>query len=466
MTSLKETGAEAPTHTRFYLAAWRWHFYAGLYVVPFLATLAITGLAMMYISLIDGRDGENIQVAAKGDPVPISRQAEAALSVFGPEAKLAEWIGARDANHTNLVRIQEDGTHHFVAIDPYSGDVLSTWVRRDGWYDFFNDIHGTLLIGTTGDRLIEIAAGLALVLIVTGLYLWWPRAGSGKAFSPEFTTRGRAFWKSLHRVIGAYTAPLLVLFLLSGLSWAGIWGEKFVQAWNTFPAEKWAEVPLSDETHASMNHGAVKDVPWGLEQTQLPASGSSAGQDGLAPGVPVTIDTVAGFARDIGFDGRFHINLPRSAAGVWTLSRDTMSNDAENPFSDRTVHIDQYTGKILADVGFADYSAGARAMAVGIAFHEGDMGLWNVVLNTLLCLSVLFLCISGVVMWWLRRPKGAFFRVFAPKTPEDLPHWRGAMFLMLVLSLAFPLVGLTLITAMAVDLLIVQRIPMLRKALA
>jgi hypothetical protein len=37
-----------------------------------------------------------------------------------------------------------------------------------------------------------------------------------------------------------------------------------VQAWNTFPAEKWDAVPLSDATHAEMNHGAAKEVPWTL----------------------------------------------------------------------------------------------------------------------------------------------------------------------------------------------------------
>ncbi len=104
-------------------------------------------------------------------------------------------------------------------------------------------------------------------------------------------------------------------------------------------------------------------------------------------------------------------------------------------------------------------------MAIGIAFHEGDMGLWNVVLNTLFCLSVIFLCVSGLVMWWLRRPKGFALRVFAPKTPDDLPHWRGAMILMLAVSLAFPLVGITLLSVLALDYLVVKRVPVLRKVI-
>src|SRR5690606_27125940 len=118
---------------------------------------------------------------------------------------------------------------------------------------------------------------------------------------------------------------LLIVFLISGLSWSGIWGERFVQAWSTFPAEKWSappshdihasmdhgethDVPVSDDVHASMNHGAAKEVPWGLEQTPLPASGSLAGTpviDGA-----VDIDSVAAFARGLGFNHRFQINLP------------------------------------------------------------------------------------------------------------------------------------------------------------
>ena len=75
-----------------------------------------------------------------------------------------------------------------------------------------------------------------------------------------------------------------------------------------------------------------------------------------------------------------------------------MSNDSANPLSDRTVHVDQYTGKILANVGFADYGAAGKAMAVGIAFHEGDMGLWNLALVTVFCLSIIFLSVSGFVI--------------------------------------------------------------------
>ncbi|GLP86473.1 PepSY-associated TM helix domain-containing protein [Tritonibacter mobilis] len=450
---------------KFYFAAWRWHFYAGLYVIPFLIMLAVTGLAMMYISIFDGRDGEYVAVPVGALVQPIEAQTQAAVDAI-PGATRVEWIGPKAADRAAVVRVATEGGMRMVAVDPYTAEVVETWDRRAGWYDFLSDIHGTLLIGDTGDRLIEIAAGLAIVLVLTGLYLWWPCGDWTSAFVPRLRAKGRALWKSLHAVIGVYISLILVVFLVSGLSWAGIWGERFVQAWSTFPAQKWEAVPLSDSTHADhMNHGAMKDTPWALEQTPMPESGSDAGITGLPEGSAVTGDSIYALARTLGYEGRFRIVFPGNDTGVYTINQDSMSNDSACPTCDRTVHVDQFTGKILADVKFSDYSLAGKSMAVGIAFHEGDMGLWNIVLNTVFCLSVIFVCVSGVVMWLKRRPSRAG-RLAAPPVPQDLPFWKGAVLIGLFASLAFPLVGLTLLAVLALDVLILSNLPRLKRVVS
>jgi uncharacterized iron-regulated membrane protein len=278
--------------------------------------------------------------------------------------------------------------------------VLQQTAEGETWNAFLEKIHGTLLVGWVGDRLIEIAASLGILLLVTGLYLWWPRQGRGLSdlLIPQFSAKGRAFWKSLHQVTGFWISIVLVFFLISGLSWSGVWGEKFTQAWSTFPAEKWDNVPLSDETHASMNHEGEKSVPWTLEQTPMPESGSFAGQSVLPEGTDVNLDTLYVLGRKIGLEGRFHMTAPTSPEGVWTLNQNSMSYDGSSPTIDRTVHIDQYTGKVLADVRFADYGVAGKAMAVGIALHEGQLGLVNFALNAGFCLAVLLVCASGVIM--------------------------------------------------------------------
>lgn len=93
------------------------------------------------------------------------------------------------------------------------------------------------------------------------------------------------------------------------------------------------------------------------------------------------------------------------------------------------------------------------------------MGLWNIVLNTVFCLSVIFVCVSGVVMWLKRRPSRAG-RLAAPPVPQDLPFWKGAVLIGLFASLAFPLVGLTLLAVLALDVLILSNLPRLKRVVS
>lgn len=463
-----DRAADASLLAAFYRAAWRWHFYAGLFVVPFFCILAVTGMMMMYIGYFDGRDGENIRVTVPQGAVAmaVSEQAEKAVAELGG-GTMVEWLSPRAEDRVGVFRIRTDAGQEMVAINPYTGDVVETWGRRAGWYDLADDIHSDLLLGTPGDRMLEIAAGFGIILIITGLYMWWPREGGlGAVLLPRFNQKGRAFWKTLHGTVGFYLSAFLLLFLLSGMSWTGVWGSKLTQAWSTFPAEKWDNVPLSDMTHAeALNHDGVANVPWALEQTMMPASGSTGGVVGVAPGVAVDIDSLASLAKAVGFNARYRISYPKGETGVWTINQDTMSSDAADPFSDRTVHVDRYTGHILASVSFEDYSLAGKAMAVGIPLHMGLTGLWNLMLNTVICLSVIFLSLSSVVLWWKRRPSRGGVRLFAPQVPSNLPHWRSAMLVMLAVSLFFPLVGLTLIAVLAMDILVISRIAPLARAL-
>lgn len=448
---------------KFYFAAWRWHFYAGIFVIPFLIILAVTGLMMMFLTQVDGRDGEKIAVTVAGAPLAVSQQAEIALTAV--PGSVVEWIGPKAPDLATVFRIRTEAGQRMVAVDPYAGEVMDVWDRRAGLYDLADNIHSTLLLGDAGDRIIEIAAGLSLVLVFTGLYMWWPRGDARAAFVPNLKARGRSLWKSLHVVTGVWMSGLLVVFLISGLSWTGVWGGMIVQPWSSFPAEKWDNVPLSDSTHASMNHGHQNDVPWALEQTPMPASGSDEGVDGIPAGMPVDIDTMVALGTELGLAGRFRVAYPGADNGVWTLNRDSMSSDSTDPVNDRTVHVDRYTGKILADVRYADYSLMGKAMALGIPLHMGLAGLWNVILNTVFCLAVIFACVSGAVMWVKRRPSGAG-RLAAPPMPEELPLWKGATLVGLFTAMAFPLVGLTLLAVLTIDLLVISRLPGLGRVLS
>lgn len=443
---------------RFYLAAWRWHFYAGLFVIPFMLMLAITGMMMLWFTTVAPEYGERSRIEAGSTMLTPVAQAAAALSAH-PEGTVSQYIAPYDTQTPALVRVNAGETARMLAINPYDGSIVQDSLRGGTWNEWATNLHGTLLIGDIGDRLIEIAAGFGIMLVITGLYLWWPRGAErfSSKLVPSLTPAGRPLWKSLHQVTGAWVSIILLFFLVSGLAWAGIWGGKMTQAWSTFPTEKWDSVPLSDKSHASLNMGAEKTVPWALEQTLLPASGSDAGIPGLPEGTPVNLDSMYLLGRAMGMEGRFQISVPADETGVYTLAQDSMSYDGNAPTDDRTVHVDRYTGKILADVRYADYSVAGKAMAVGIALHEGQLGLWNLIVNAVFTLAIVLLSLSGIVMWWKRRPAGAM-RLGAPPLPANLPLWKGAVVVMLLVALAFPLTGIALLAVLALDVLVIQRI--------
>jgi uncharacterized iron-regulated membrane protein len=445
--------------SRLYRAVWRWHFYAGLLVAPFLTILAASGLVILFVTGVAPEYGDWLKVAPQSQQLGITAQVDKALAAH-PGGRLGKYVTPWGPDYPALVRVDLDSGNRMLALDPHDGRILRDIPESGTWNAFMTNIHGELLVGSDGgpgDHVVEMAASLGLTLLVTGLYLWWPRTarGWGRALLPDLSQRGRALWRSLHQTLGAWVSAVLLFFLISGLAWSGVWGGKMVQAWSTFPAAKWDSVPLSDKTHASMNHGATKDVPWTLEQTLIPQSGSSAGIAGLPHGTPIVAESLVALGRAIGFEGRFQVTAPADAEGVWTLSQDSMSYDSSNPTADRTVHVDQYTGRILADVKFADYPFFGKLMAVGIALHEGQLGWWNVVLNALFCLAVIFACVSGVVMWWLRRPAG---RLGVPAYPRDFRAGFGVAVIAVVLGIAFPLGGAVLLAFAVIDFLLPARL--------
>jgi uncharacterized iron-regulated membrane protein len=458
---------------RFYLAAWRWHFYAGICVLPFVFILAVSGLAMLVSEPLDRHlHSDLLTVTPQGTALSAERQAAAVRSAY-PHADLATFRVAtspRDSTRIDVVpkhAVADHGSHGesaaaAVFVDPYTGAVLGELDSNRTLYAWAKALHGTLLLGTLGDYLIEIVAGFGVLLIASGLYLWWPRDGTAlrQAFVPKPFASGRRRWRDLHAAVGVWVAPLLLFFFASGLAWTPFWGGEFVQTWSSLPGETFA-VPLADASHASLNHDAHHDVPWALEQTPLPASGSLLGTAGIAVvDGSVTIDDVVAYARAAGL-ASFRVHWPRGEDGVWTIAATTIGGDTQDPTGDRIVHLDAVTGNVLGEVRFSDYSPMGKFMAAGVPLHQADSGAVNLAINVLVCLAVIGMGSAALAAWWVRRPRGAR-RLVPPPMPHDARAWRGAVVLMLVLSLAFPLAAATIATVAAIDLLVVSRLRMLR----
>ncbi len=131
-----------------YFMAWRWHFYAGLFVVPFMIMLSLTGLVMLFDDEIElARYHSIIEVQPSDTHISAEQQLKAVQAEY-PNANITQFVMSHDPEHANRISIaKEDGTSVLVTINQYTGEVLGEIDRSESWYQLANEIHGTLLIG-------------------------------------------------------------------------------------------------------------------------------------------------------------------------------------------------------------------------------------------------------------------------------------------------------------------------------
>ncbi|MBB3257664.1 putative iron-regulated membrane protein [Paraburkholderia bannensis] len=462
-----------------YRTLWRWHFYAGLFVMPFLIVLAITGTIYCFQPQIEPLlYPHRLVVTPQESPrLPADDLLARARASQPADAKpIRAHIDTNPARSAEFVFALANGSKESVYLNPYSGDVLGTLDVDSRFMQVDRMLHRKLLLGKPGELLMELAACWTLVMIGTGVALWWPRRASAAdrkratlraALWPHLGATGRPFWKSLHSVIGIWLAVGALAFVVSGLPWTGSWGKQFKAlatrvnagaprgAWGGGLPLKSAPpaAPMDHSEHAghdmSSMPGMVMDdlplpnVPWAVGAVRVPQSPAAATHES----VRFTLDQVVQRMGALGVASGYDIALPSTATGVYTVSY-----FPSDPQRERTVYIDQYSGRILKDIRYADYGAVSQVISYGTSLHMGRyFGLANQVICTAISLGLAALAVTGVVMWWLRRPGRT---VGAPSRERAAPPMRAWKAGLAMLAVIFPLMGATIVAVLLLDRLI------------
>jgi len=141
--------------------------------------------------------------------------------------------------------------------------------------------------------------------------------------------------------------------------------------------------------------------------------------------------------------------LPNGPDGVYTAM-----TYPDQPQGQRTIYVDRYSLQPIGpEVRFADYGSVGKAIELGVQLHMGNyFGRLNQLLMLLPCIAIWVLTVSGVAMWWKRRPRGA---VGAPP-PIAGARATGLVAVLLVAGLLLPLFGGSLLLIAAVDRVFVR----------
>lgn len=449
-----------------YRAMWRWHFFAGLLTLPFLLWLAVTGGAYLFKDEINHLIYRDIMdVAVREAPLLSPGQIAARVEIATGGQVLQVAIGTEPGRAIPVTIRSKSREAMEVFADPYDGAVKDS-IPYGGVMYVVKKLHSLLWFGYWPSLLIEISAGWAMILVASGIYLWWPRGVAGGVVTVRATPKARMFWRDLHAVTGIFAGAVIFFLALTGMPWSKFWGDR-VQHWNTqaglgsprppapvvrdwqfkrgplrLPGEPKLGEDLEDhEGHDGASehrhHAVTADVPWALEKSTPPKSEPSTR-------APIGLDKANEIAAAAGLRPPYTLAPPVSPKGVYFASfRPGHVEDT------RLLYIDQYSGKIIADLGYAQYGAGARAIEWGIATHQGmEYGAFNRYLMLAGCLALALLAISAPVMWWKRRPSGALAIPPAPANPKVA---RGVALIMLVAGATFPLTGVTMIAALLIE---------------
>lgn len=353
-----------PVRRRF-RAALKWlHLWLGLTVGTALAAVSLTGTVLAF-------QRELLLMAhpqlARTELPAMTEQGQALARIIG------DW-GPRGMRSADLPSIQlpvwqayfKDGERRY--FDAATGELLLTRSVDNDWVLWLRDLHTHLLGGETGEEILGVVGVIALFMLLTGLYLWWPKwralAASLRWYRGPPTRR----WLSWHRSSGALLLPLLLLMVATGTAMVYNQATRAALRWTLDDGpEMVPPLPRTPEDRA---------IDW----PALLATANDRLTDGELRRIALPKKDDALVSIRFRAAGEWH---PNGRSVIWM-----------DPYRMQAVQIHDATAQDL----------GARISETMYPLHGGFIGgrawQWGVALTGLV---PLFLLISGFLFWRARR---------------------------------------------------------------
>ncbi len=430
----------------------RLHFYAGVFVGPFILIAAVTGLLYALIPQIDTfvyRHELTVdQVGAQR--LPLADQLTAARHAH-PEGTVESIRPPAEADETTQIRLLVDPAlkdvppeySRTVFVDPYTGEVrgaLTTygqWMPVRAWFD---ELHRNLHLGAFGRNYSELAASWMWVIALAGLALWIMRRQENRTLRNlvllDRATSGRRRTLSWHGAVGVWIVAVLLALSVSGITWSRHAGETVsaiqAQLNTTAPA---VETSLTGTAAAAGSH-----------------HGHHGGHAELAGA-----DTVLQTAEKAGLHGPMWMYPPSESGQGWKVAE----RKRDWPTRYDEIAVDPDSGAVTDRVNFAQWPLLAKLTEWTIEAHMGLLfGIANQIVLALTMIGLISVIVRGYRMWWQRRPtRGSSWAVGrAPGrgTIRRLPPLGIAALVVVAATIGWclPLFGLSLLVFLIVDAMV------------
>lgn len=279
-----------------------------------------------------------------------------------------------------LIRVEDAKPNATVELTSKKGKVYyfnpynATLVKKGGedWLQVVEHIHISLLLGKTGKLIIQWSVVIFVLMLITGLILWFP--GQMRLLKQSLTIKRKASFKrlnyDLHNVLGFYASFVLLITALSGLYFA------------------FKEVKNAASFFTGSKLGQGKAIV-------------SAKPTHIDP-LPLRYDKIYTEAK-IKYPGAISTSLSLRGKGELRLR---MIYPYRWARKQNTFFYEEATGSMIRAKLYKDYNGADWIEATNYDLHTGRLfGLPNKILSLLAALVAASLPVTGFIIWWQKRKK-------------------------------------------------------------
>ncbi|MBB6369985.1 PepSY-associated TM helix domain-containing protein [Chryseobacterium shigense] len=270
--------------------------------------------------------------------------------------------------------------HYYrVYVDPYTGKVLEVENAKTDFFEIVMDLHRRLLLGEKiGKTITGYSTLILVVMLFSGLIIWYPRKMNKKALKGMFLIKTSAKWKrvnyDMHNVLGFYAViPLLLI------SYAAL-------IWNFEDFDKWVKKTLNGK--AKTEQKAKSTIP----------SEKNTDQKSILNIVSNKV------GKSLADKQSALISFPRSEEGTY-YAEVTYGN---RQYQNEQFNFDQYTGEILKHQSYKDKNIGygTALRERNYDLHTGSiLGMTGRVLYLFAGMIAASLPITGFIIYLNRKKK-------------------------------------------------------------
>ncbi len=345
----------------------RWvqvHRWCGLTLGLVLALAALSGAALVVLKPLDRAWHPQLFEApdASRPAAPLQAALDTLHAAYGEDARLT--IRPPRAPGETL-RAYVDGSFHGEAfLDPATGRLLGQRGAHEGLFNLAFEVHSNLLLEDAGRAMLATVAASYLVLLASGLVLWWPSRW-GQALRVAWRAPAARLVLDAHKAGGALAAVLVAVSVASG-AW---------MAWKPLPA--WV-----NRVGGTPAPSLPRIAAWSGEAAPLDAM--AAHLHALRPDATVGYIVVAGRDQPV----RWRLRLP----------------DDPHPNGLTSAWFHPGTGALLALHPWHAQAAGTRHTRWIYPLHTGQLaGTPHQVLVAATGLAAFALGATGLWMWARRQ---------------------------------------------------------------